>query len=216
MKKNLEIDLYAIIDKAALEGRDAASILRLLLQAGVRWFQYRDKLSGGDDIAREVVLMLSLCREAGASLIVNDRVEVASRLDADGVHLGREDVAIAEARRILGEEKIIGCSARSVEAARQAEAAGADYLGVGAVYQTGTKRDARVIGLAGLGQICRAVKLPVVAIGGITRRRVRDVLQAGATGVAVVSAILHSKDIQGEAQGMLDEIREWKKLHEEG
>lgn len=216
VEKNLAVDLYVIIDKAALEGQDAVSTLRLLLQAGVRWFQYRDKHSRDDEIAREVGLMLPLCRESGAALIVNDRVGVASRLNADGVHLGRHDAAIEEARRILGEDKIIGYSARSVDVAMRAEAAGADYLGVGAIYQTGTKPDARVIGPAGLADICGAVKLPVVAVGGITRRRVREVLQAGAAGVAVVSAILHSRDVSGEARGMLEEIGAWKALHEEG
>ena len=216
MKQNLALDLYVIIDRTALAGRDATDVLRLLLGAGVRWFQYRDKGSGDDEIVREIGLMLPLCREAGARLIVNDRVEVASRLDADGVHLGRDDAAIEDARRILAKEKIIGYSARSMEVAKRAEAAGADYLGVGAIYQTGTKRDARVIGLAGLADIRRAVKLPVVAIGGITRSRVGDVLAAGATGIAVVSAILHSKDIPSEARGILGEIGAWKALHEEG
>lgn len=216
VKKSLAIDLYVIVDKAALAGRDAVGVLRLLLGAGVRWFQYRDKSSGDDEIARAIGIMLPLCREAGARLIVNDRVEVASRLDADGAHLGRDDAAIEEARRILGEGKIIGCSARSVEAAKRAEAAGADYLGVGAIYQTGTKRDARVIGLAGLADIRRAVKLPVAAIGGITRSRVGDVLSAGATGIAVVSAVLGATDIAGAARGMIDEIEAWKASHEEG
>jgi thiamine-phosphate pyrophosphorylase len=216
VKKKPAIDLYVIVDKALLEGRDAVSILQLLLRAGVRWFQYRDKYSSDDEIAHAVGLMLPLCREADARLIVNDRVEIASQLDANGVHLGRDDAAIKEARRILGEEKVIGYSARSVEMAKRAESAGADYLGVGAIYQTGTKKDARVIGLAGLADICKVAKLPVVAIGGITRPRVSEVLQAGATGIAVASAVLGATDVAEAARGMLEEIGTWKALHEEG
>lgn len=207
VKTNPGIDLYVVIDKAILGGRDAAAVLRLLLEAGVKWFQYRDTCSGDAEIARAISGMLPLCGEAGARLIVNDRVEVASRLGADGVHLGRDDMAIGEARRILGKEKIIGRSARLVEEAERAEAEGADYLGVGAIYKTRTKPDAPVVGLARLAEIGRRVKLPVIAIGGITRSRVRDVLEAGATGVAVASAILSAPDPAAVARALLEEIR---------
>jgi len=211
VKKNFELDLYVILDKAVLEGRDTAGVIRLLLQAGVRWFQYRDKCSSDDEVACAVSSVLPLCREAGARLIVNDRVEIASRLDVDGVHLGLDDASIEDARRILGPEKIIGYSARSVEVAKRAEAVGADYLGVGAIYHTGTKQDARIIGPAGLAEVCRAVSIPVVAIGGITSPSVREVLRAGATGVAVASAVLGATDIAEAARGMIEEIREWKR-----
>jgi len=204
------IDLCVVIDKAILGGRDAAGVLRLLLVAGVNWFQYRDKCSGDGEIARAISGMLPLTREAGARLIVNDRVEVASQLDADGVHLGRDDMAIGEARRLLGEEKIIGYSARLLEDAARAEAEGADYLGVGAIYQTGTKPDACVIGLAGLAEISRGVKIPVIAIGGIARSRVSDVLEAGATGIAVASAVISAPDPAAVARALLEEIRAFR------
>jgi thiamine-phosphate diphosphorylase len=207
VKTSPGIDLYVILDKAILGARDAAAVLRLLLGAGVRWFQYRDKCSGDGEIARAVSSMLPLCREAGARLIVNDRADIASRLGADGVHLGQGDMAVVAARRTLGEDTIIGCSARLVEEAERAEAEGADYLGVGAVYHTRTKPDARVVGVARLAEITRRVKLPVIAIGGITRLRVKEVLDAGATGIAVASAILSAPDPAAVARALLKEIR---------
>jgi len=211
VKTSPGIDLCVIIDKAILGERDAAAVLRLLLEAGVRWFQYRDKCSEEAEIARAISGMLPFCGEAGARLIVNDRVGVASRLGADGVHLGQSDMAIGEARRILGREKIIGRSARLVEEAERAEAEGADYLGVGAIYRTRTKPDARIVGLARLAEISRRVKLPVIAIGGITRTQVRDVLEAGATGVAVASAVLSAPDPAAVARALLEEIRASRK-----
>lgn len=211
MKTSPGIDLYVILDKAILGARDAAGVLRLLLGAGVRWFQYRDKCSGDGEIARAVSSMLPLCREAGARLIVNDRADIASRLGADGVHLGQGDMAVVAARRTLGEDTIIGCSARLVEEAERAEAEGADYLGVGAVYHTRTKPDARVVGVARLAEITRRVKIPVIAIGGITRPRVSDVLGAGATGIAVASAILSAPDPAAVARALLQEIRASRK-----
>ncbi|MCX6339986.1 MAG: thiamine phosphate synthase [Candidatus Aureabacteria bacterium] len=199
-----------IIDRGIYIKKGLEDLVYSLINAGVRWFQYRDKCSGDGEIARAVSSMLPLCREAGARLIVNDRADIASRLGADGVHLGQGDMAVVAARRTLGKDKIIGCSTRLVEEAERAEAEGADYLGVGAIYQTRTKPDARVVGVARLAEITRRVKLPVIAVGGITRPRVSDVLGAGATGIAVASAILSAPDPAAVARALLEEIRAFR------
>ncbi|NLC71217.1 MAG: bifunctional hydroxymethylpyrimidine kinase/phosphomethylpyrimidine kinase [Desulfuromonadaceae bacterium] len=184
--------LYAITDG----NRDGRLVARVgaALRGGARMVQYREK-EGTDEeriaIARE---LKELCQAAGALLIVNDSPALALACQADGVHLGQQDMAIAEARAILGRGKIIGVSTRTVELARKAEQEGADYIGVGAMFPTGTKSDAIVIGPQKLAEIRREVKIPIVAIGGISRDNASEVLAAGADVVAVVSALMQDPD----------------------
>ncbi len=164
--------------------------VREVLEAGVRIVQYREKEFPLREQLREAEGILELCRGFGAIFVVNDRVDVALAVGADGVHLGPDDMPPEVARRLLGTEKLIGVSVGSVEEALKAREAGADYLGVGPIFSTSTKSDAGPpIGLQGLKAIRRAVSLPIVAIGGITLEKVGDVMEAGADAVCAISAV---------------------------
>ena len=143
----------------------------------------------------------------GVPLIINDRVDIALAVDADGVHLGQSDLPARVARKLLGPEKIIGVSARNTALAQAAEEDGADYLGVGAMYATGTKQDAKVITREELLAIRAAVKIPIVAIGGIKQKNVKDLKNTGIDGLAVVSAVIAAEDIQNAAREMAEEFR---------
>ncbi|MEJ5357179.1 MAG: thiamine phosphate synthase [Desulfobacterales bacterium] len=174
---------------------DTPALCRLLLDAGARVIQLRHKTAPDDefrDLAREMLKQVRACE--GALLIVNDRVEIALSIGADGVHVGQEDLDAREVVRRAPPGMLVGVSARTPEEARRAEAAGAAYIGAGSVFPTGTKRDAKVIGLEGLRRVVEAVSLPVVAIGGITEASVREVFAAGARFCAVISAVNQAPD----------------------
>jgi hydroxymethylpyrimidine kinase/phosphomethylpyrimidine kinase/thiamine-phosphate diphosphorylase len=159
------------------------------LRGGAKIVQYRDKERSRQqqvELARQLV---QLCKEVGATFLVNDDAELALDCSADGVHLGQSDGSVHEARRVLGPKRLIGVSTRTVDQALKAEMAGADYVGVGSVFQTGTKQDAELIGLETLSRVRRAVSIPIVAIGGINAGNGADVIAAGADAVAVISAI---------------------------
>jgi thiamine-phosphate pyrophosphorylase len=186
-------------DLAHLEERCAAA-----LAGGVTTVQLRAKGLSDRELLRAARALRARCRAAGALCIVNDRVDIALAADADGVHLGVDDLPVAEARQLLGPHAIIGYSPDGDADRLAAERAGADYLGVGPVYSTSTKLDAgAAIGLDGLARVARATSLPVVGIGGITLASASDVLRAGAAGVAVVGAIWNADDPQAAARQLL-------------
>ena len=176
------------------------------LAAGVRFFQYRNKHASRKAIYETALLLSRTARRAGALFVVNDHTDIAVAVDADGVHLGQDDLLIKYARELLGKDKCIGISTHNVEQAESAEAAGADYIGFGPLFATATKDAGAVQGIAALSAITKAVSLPVIAIGGINHANIRDVLQAGASGVAVISALLSTNDITGSAERMLRSI----------
>jgi thiamine-phosphate diphosphorylase len=211
MSAKLGIDLYVVVDKALLGGRSATSILRAILGAGVKWIQYRDKQSSDEHCAEQLAKIVPLCRAEGAKVIVNDRAWLVEQTGVDGVHLGLGDMRIGEVRRLLGEGKIVGASARTVDDASGAEREGADYLGVGSIYPSTTKEDSVVVGLSRLTDISSRVTLPVVAIGGIGLSNVAGVLKAGATGIAVSSAVLNATDAEGAARNLLQKIWKYRK-----
>ena len=187
--------LYAVTDRAWLRGQTLEQQVEAALQGGVTCVQLREK-----QLDRESFIQLgrsigSLCRRYGVPLIINDDLDVALACGADGVHVGQDDLSAAEARRLLGPDKIIGVSAQTVEQAILAEQRGADYLGVGAVFHTGSKADAEDVSHETLTAICNAVKIPVIAIGGITRDNVTELSGSGICGIAVISAIFAQKDI---------------------
>ncbi|MFB6188489.1 MAG: thiamine phosphate synthase [Halapricum sp.] len=191
-------DVYLVTQASLSDGRDTREIVRAAIEGGVDVIQLREK----DTTARERyelgLDLRELTREAGVPLIVNDRVDLAQAIDADGVHLGDEDLPVAVARDLLSKEVIIGRSVSFVEDARAAERAGADYLGVGAIYATGSKDDIDdeeyAIGTDRLREICDAVEIPVVGIGGIDASNASEVAAAGADGVAVITAITGADD----------------------
>ncbi len=178
------------------------------ISAGVRFFQYRSKRGSRRAIWETSRRLAPLAREAGALFVVNDHADIAAAVDADGVHLGQDDLPIAYARKLVGREKIIGISTHSSEEACAAEAAGADYVGFGPIFRTTTKDAGREQGVDGLRIIKKTVVIPVIAIGGITRERIRHVMDVGADGAAVISAILSAPDIGQAARLMMDILHE--------
>ncbi|MBT9537507.1 MAG: thiamine phosphate synthase [Nitrospirae bacterium] len=163
-------------------------IVTIVLSAGVRWIQYREKDKSRRDIYRGALMLRELTDKFRASLIVNDYADIAIAVNADGVHLGQDDLPLKEARKILGKEKIIGISTHSIEQAIAAEAGGADYIGFGPIFHTETKDAGKPKGIAALREIKKIIKIPVVAIGGIKTENLKSVIDADA--VAVSSAII--------------------------
>jgi len=184
--------LYLITDHDR-DGRLAERVAAAL-KGGARVVQFRDKGRPVEEQIAAAGELGALCREAGATFIVNDSPEVALKSGADGVHLGQNDMSVADARRILGPDRVIGVSTRTVEQALKAAMQGADYIGVGSVYPTGSKRDTVLVGVETLRKVRRAVSIPVVAIGGIDRDRADEVIEAGADAVAVLSAVMNDPD----------------------
>lgn len=196
-----DLSLYVLIDPSVAQGRDLDKVTEAAIRGGATMIQLRHK--GGPTrqllaMARSVRIK---CMDHGVPFIVNDSVEVAEAVEADGVHVGQDDLPAFAARRILGADRIIGVSARTVELAREAEDDGADYLGVGPVYATQTKHDAgQPIGLACLMEIAHSVSIPVVAIGGIKNHNVSDVMRYGVAGAAVISAIAGATNVEEAAR----------------
>ena len=186
--------LYAVTDRAWTGSQPLARQVEAALQNGATCLQLREKALDPAAFREEARQMGALCRRYGVPLIINDNVEVALACGAAGVHLGQQDMPIAQARRMAGPDLILGASAHTVQEALEAQAAGADYLGVGAVFSTSTKADASPLPLTTLREICAAVSIPVVAIGGITETNLLQLTGCGAAGVAVVSAIFGAPD----------------------
>jgi len=185
--------LYAIIDTQALKGRSHLQVASQIIRGGARTIQLRDKLLSKKELLPIAQQIKELCAEYKVLFIVNDYLDIALAADADGLHLGQNDLPIKAARKLLPIDKILGGSTTTAEQAVVAEAEGADYIAVGSIYPTTSKETAKVIGLDGLRQIRQAVTLPLVAIGGITKDNAAEVIAAGASAVAVISAILQAK-----------------------
>lgn len=198
--------LYAVTDSAWLHGRTLASCVREALAGGATFVQLREKHMSTDELVEEARTILPICREARVPFLIDDDVEAARLVGADGVHVGQSDTACAEARRILGPDAIVGVSAQTVEQAVAAERAGADYLGVGALIPTPTKPDAVDVTPEELARICRAVGIPVVGIGGLHLSTVDILDGTGAAGAAVVSAIFAAEDIEGDTRELADKL----------
>ena len=195
-----QLRLYAVTDRAWAADTDAFfAQIEAAIDGGAAFVQLREKHLGQDDFLAEARRFVALCREKGAVSIINDNVEIAAEVGADGVHVGQEDLACGRARAILGPDKIIGVSAHNVEEALAAQAAGADYLGVGAAFVSHTKGDAKPIAAETMAAITAAVDIPVVAIGGITRENLPTLAGRGLDGVAVVSALFAQKDVKAAA-----------------
>ena len=188
--------LYAVTDRAWVGQGTLGDQVEQALRGGVTCVQLREKSLGVPAILVEAEEIGALCRSYGVPFLINDRVEIALQCGADGVHVGQKDRAAREVRRLLGPNRILGVSARTVEQAVQAERDGADYLGVGAVFSTSTKADAMPVSYETLQAICRAVSIPVVAIGGIQRENLLSLAGRGVDGVALVSAIFAAPDVE--------------------
>ena len=187
--------LYAVTDRAWVGRQTLPQQVEAALKGGATCVQLREKHLDDADMLAEAKTISALCRAYHVPFILNDNVPLAKLCGADGVHVGQDDLSAAEARRLLGPDKIIGVSAQTVEQAILAEQRGADYLGVGAVFHTGSKADAEDVSHETLTAICNAVNIPVIAIGGITRDNVTELSGSGICGIAVISAIFAQKDI---------------------
>ena len=191
--------LYAVTDRYWLEGRTLYDVVKESLDGGATFIQLREKTLDEDTFLQEAKELQKLCREYNVPFVINDNVNIAVEIDADGVHVGQSDMEAGDVRAKLGPDKIVGVSAGTVEEAILAEERGADYLGVGAVFPTGSKDDAIDVSKETLKEICKAVSIPVIAIGGITQENVIELSGTGICGVAVISAIYAQKDIKKAA-----------------
>mgnify|MGYP000183136050 CR=1 FL=1 len=187
--------LYAVTDRAWLKGETLESQVEKALKGGATFVQLREKELDEAEFLEEAKKLKMLCRKYQVPFVINDNVEIALAVDADGVHVGQSDMEAGKVREKLGPDKIIGVSCKNVEQALLAKKHGADYLGVGAVFHTGSKADAEDVSHETLTAICNAVKIPVIAIGGITRDNVTELSGSGICGIAVISAIFAQKDI---------------------
>ncbi len=187
--------LYAVTDRAWVGRQTLCQQVEAALQGGVTCVQLREKHLDWDAFLAEARQICALCRRYGVPFIVNDDLDVALACGADGIHVGQDDMPAAEVRRRAGRRLIVGVSAHTPEEARLAEAAGADYLGAGAVFGSATKTDASLLTPAGLQAVCAAVHIPVVAIGGVNARNILQLQGSGAAGAAVVSGIFGAPDI---------------------
>ncbi|MDE7307993.1 MAG: thiamine phosphate synthase [Lachnospiraceae bacterium] len=188
--------LYAVTDRSWLGEETLYSQVEQALKGGATFIQLREKDLEEEVFFSEAMELKELCKKYRVPFVINDNVELAKKVDADGVHVGQSDMEIKEVRKILGKNKIIGVSAGTVEEALSAQAENADYLGVGAVFHTGTKSDASAVSHDTLKAICAAVNIPVVAIGGITKENVEELKESGIAGIAVVSAIFACENIK--------------------
>ena len=209
-------ELYAITDRKMLGDVSEVEAARLCFEGGADVVQLRMKDTDGGEMLEKAKAIQEIAQQYCKFFIVNDRLDIAVLAGADGVHLGQTDIPVQEARRLVGDEMIIGVSVSTVEEAVKAVDDGADYIGVGSIFNTSTKPDAdQGIGLDTLMDICQAVDVPVVAIGGINKGNIRDVIRAGADGAAVVSAIMAKPDIKAAAHELkvmvLNEKRDLKR-----
>lgn len=199
--------LYAVTDRAWTKEKGLYQQVEEALKGGVTCVQLREKNLSDEEFLQEAIEIKSLCRKYNVPLFINDNVSVALKCGADGIHVGQDDMAVSEVRSIVGENMMIGVSAHSVEEALEAVKNGADCLGVGAMFATSTKTDANVLSWQTLYDICHAVDVPVVAIGGLNKDNIPSLTGSGVDGVALVSAIFASKDIEGECRLLLETVQ---------
>ena len=211
MKAQPDYSIYLVTDDGCLQGRALIDCVREALEGGVTLVQYRAKTASSAEMYNEALQLKALCDSFKVPLILNDRLDIAMAVGAAGVHMGQDDLPCAAARKLLGEDYIIGVSAHNPAEARAALLCGADYLGCGAVFGTATKADVKKLGTEGLAAICKAKGLPVVGIGGVTADNYREVRAAGADGAAIVSGILAQPDIRATVRAIARVSQEFTK-----
>ena len=211
MKAQPDYSIYLVTDDGCLQGRALLDCVREALEGGVTLMQYRAKTASSAEMYAEALQLKALCDSFNVPLIINDRLDIAMAVGAAGVHLGQNDLPCAAARKLLGEDYIIGVSAHNPAEAKTALQSGADYLGCGAVFGTATKADVKKLGTDGLAAICKAKGLPVVGIGGVTADNYREVRAAGADGAAIVSGILAQPDIRATVRAIAKVSKEFAK-----
>lgn len=198
--------LYAVTDRSWLRNQTLYEQVEEALRGGATFIQLREKKLGYDEFLEEAKQIQKLCKEYKVPFVINDNVEIAKQIGADGVHVGQDDMESGKVRTLLGEDKIIGVSAHNVEEALLAQANGADYLGVGAVFNTTSKDDVSTLNHEVLKEICKAVSIPVIAIGGINEENVLKLAGTGICGVAVISAIFAKDDIKEATKSLRQKV----------
>ncbi len=206
MTRKIDYSVYLVTDRHCLLGRDFYACVEQALIGGVTLVQLREKEASYEEFLAEGRKVKELCDKYNVPLLIDDNIAVAKAIGCAGVHLGQEDDALAKGRALLGSDAVIGISAHNIEEAKLAEAQGADYLGVGALYTTGSKKDASVLAPGLFQEVVKAVSIPVVGIGGIHVAQYPDVLKLGAAGCAMISGILGQEDIAGT-------VRQLKELY---
>ncbi len=197
----MDLSVYLVTDSKLSRNRSNLEIVRAALAGGVTFVQYREKDASTRVMLEQSRILRDLCRDHGIPFIVNDRVDVALAVDADGVHVGQDDMPLFTARGLMGPHKIVGVSAGNLVEAQAAEADGADYIGASPIFATPTKPDApKPVGMGGLSDLARSVSIPVVAIGGLNASNAGQAILAGAAGVAVVSALVSAEDVEMAAR----------------
>lgn len=194
--------LYAVTDRSWLGNGTLSDAVEAALRGGATMVQLREKSLTQEDFLQEAKMLATLCARFQIPFLINDNLEIALACNADGVHVGQDDMDPQKARALLGPGKILGVSAHTVQQALAAEKTGADYLGVGAVFSTATKQDAASVPLETVREICQAVSIPVVAIGGISADNILSLQNSGVVGAAVVSALFAAEDIFSAAQNL--------------
>ena len=209
----MDYSLYLVTDRPLCRGRDLIEVVMEAVEGGVTLVQLREKAASTREFLREGIRLRNHLKERGIPLIINDRLDIALALHADGVHLGKDDMPYETAREFLGPQKIIGLSAESVEDAITADQKGADYIGVSPIFTTPTKPELETgLGMEGIKRIREKIPLPLVAIGGINASNCRLALESGADGVAVVSAICSAEDPREAARAIREEVRRGKEV----
>lgn len=200
--------LYGVTDRAWTGEKSLYTQVKEALKGGVTCIQLREKSLNDEEFLKEARKISALCREYKVPFIINDNVNVAIACNADGIHIGQDDMDLKTVRSLVGEDMIIGVSTHNVEEAKKAQIEGADYIGIGAVFNTSTKNNTKPISFDELKEVCEAVDIPKVAIGGISRENVLDLKGSGIDGVAVVSAIFGTGDITGSTKELLTLAKE--------
>lgn len=199
--------LYGVTDRKWLDGRKLVDDVEKSLKGGVTILQLREKHLDDEEFLKEALEIKKICEKYKVPFIVNDNVEVAIKSNAHGIHVGQKDMVAKDVRKLIGENKILGVSAQTVEQALLAEKMGADYLGVGAIFSTDSKSDAESVDISTLKEICKRVKIPVVAIGGIGKENVSLLENSGIVGVAVISAIYGENNIEVATTQLKDIVK---------
>lgn len=208
--KASDMTLYAVTDAAWTGEKTLMEQTEEAMKGGITFLQLREKHLPEAAFLKEAIEIRDLARKYQIPFVINDNIEIAQKAEADGVHVGQDDMPVEEVRQILGPDKIIGVSAHNVEEAVRAEQGGADYLGVGAVYPTSTKENTSAVSMEEMKKICQTVSIPVVAIGGIKKDNMNVLTGTGVDGIAVVSAIFAAKDIRKAARELLEAVKEMK------
>ena len=201
-----ELKFYLVTASDNLRGRDFYNSIEEALKGGVTMLQLREKNASGKEFLEKAIKLRELTKKYNVKFIINDRVDIAMLCDADGVHVGQSDIPANKVRELIGEDKIVGVSARTVEEALTAKENGADYLGVGAMFTTRTKLDAKSVSIEKLKEIKELIKLPVVAIGGLSLSNIDKLKECNVDGYAVVSAILGAENIKLECEKWIEKI----------